>query len=262
MNWKCAGNVPFLAGAMLACFGTCAPVHAAGAPGVDALKQALQKRLLSLRPDGTSERHVLFQQVTAGQGGNFRVTAAIYDYGPGYPANRYYGETCVRYLRDVTYTMAPDGVGGWRVEGRMTPNLSDSQCKPNPSAGVASIPLASVAGTAAPAAQAAGQADKAPVAAAGGSDNVAAGAYLCWANGQARMLMNFKVTGANQYVGTDGKPGRIGFDSVTQRVSFKGGSLDGVMPDGFHAVFYSPQGRPTVSFRGPSGSEAVFCQKQ
>ena len=75
------------------------------APSVDTLKQVLNKRLQSLRPDGMTERNVLFQEVRAGSPAPgsypFQVTAVIRDYGPGYPANRYYGETCVSRLEKV-----------------------------------------------------------------------------------------------------------------------------------------------------------------
>jgi hypothetical protein len=62
-------------------------VHAGEpAPSVDVLKQALEKRLVSLKPSGMTERNVLFEDVKAGSasGGGypFQVSASVRDYGP------------------------------------------------------------------------------------------------------------------------------------------------------------------------------------
>ncbi len=241
-----------------------APGVAQTAPTADTLKQVLTRKLLSLRPDGVTERNVLYQDVVAGRptGGTypFRATLVIRDYGPGYPANRYYGETCVARITGWTYQLSVDDLGAWQVEGRMTPDLSQRTCQPNPSAGVSSQPLTGLSGVAAPEAPAPVAARRAPAAAAGAG--VAAGAYECWANGEARMLLNFTVSGAGQYVGADRMPGRFRLDARTSRMTFAGGALDGAMPDGFYAVYHVVQGRPTVSFMSPRGSEAMFCQKR
>ena len=136
-------SLMFLAAAVLATCGTSA-AQPSKAPGPEVLKQVLNKKLQGFKPDGTTERNVLFQTVVAGtrNGGSFpfRVTLAIRDYGPGYPANRYYGETCVRRITEGLYTLSPDASGEWQVEGRMTPELSQTTCQPNPSAGVSSMP--------------------------------------------------------------------------------------------------------------------------
>lgn len=92
--------------------------------------------------------------------------------------------------------------------------------------------------------------------------SVAAGSYECWANGQARLLMNFTIKSATQYADYENKPGIYQYDSKSGKVAFKGGGLDGVMPDGFTAIYHVPQGRPTVSFRSPRGAEAAFCEKK
>jgi hypothetical protein len=96
--------------------------------------------------------------------------------------------------------------------------------------------------------------------AAGGG--VASGSYQCWANGQARPLLNFTALAGNQYRDNQGTTGGMLVDGGTGRVTFKGGLLDGFMPAGFYAVYYAPQGRPTVSFRNSGGGEAQFCQRQ
>lgn len=245
-------------------------VAAPPGPTVDTLKQALTRKLQSLRPDGMSERNVLFQEVRAGapSGGNypFQVTALIRDYGPGYPANRYYGTTCVRRLDKVPYDLSVDRFGEWQVQGAMTPPLDTQECKPNPAAGVSSIPLSSLPGSPAPTGNLV-SAPAAPAATAqsgnnsAGAGKVAPGSYECWANGQARMLLNFTIRSATQYVGSDGKAGAFSYDAGSGRINFKGGALDGVMPDGFYAVYHEPQGRPTVSFRSARGAEASFCEK-
>lgn len=74
------------------------------------------------------------------------------------------------------------------------------------------------------------------------------------------MLMNFTIRSATQYTGSDNKPGTYSFDANSGRITFRGGSLDGAMPDGFYAIYHEPRGVPTVSFRSPRGSEAAFCQ--
>lgn len=244
-----------------------APSHleAAAAPTADTLKQVLTKRLKSLRPSGMTERDVLFQEVRAGRadGGTypFQVTALIRDYGPGYPANRYYGETCVGHLDKVRFVLVTDDFGDWKVEGAMTPPMETHQCKKNPAAGATSIPLASLEGTPAPAGAIPAAAAPAAVGGQSAVSKVAQGSYECWANGSARMLLNFSIAGGTQYKGSDGKTGAYVYDAKTGRIIFKGGALDGALPDGFYAVYHEPKGRPTVSFRSPRGSEASFCEK-
>jgi hypothetical protein len=243
---------------------------APASPSVDTLKQALTRKLQSLLPVGMTERNVLFQDVRTGASSGgfypFQVTALIRDYGPGYPKNRFYGQTCVSRLNKVTFTMSADQFGEWQVEGAMTPPLDTQQCKPNPAAGVSSIPLAGLQGSPAPTGNptpaAPATANKGlPTGQPAPTGGVAAGSYECWANGSARMLLNFTIRTAAQYTGSDGKPGSYGYDANTGRITFKGGALDGAMPDGFYAIYQELKGVPTVSFRSPRGAEASFCQK-
>ena len=229
----------------------------AGGPTVEQFKQAMTARLMQLKPSDVTERNVLFQDVHALNGGNYQVTAVVRDYSPGYPRNRYYGQTCVGHFDKQTFTMAPDGSGGWNVEGAMTPSLHTQQCKANPSAGASSIPLASLGGSPATTVGATGNA---PTKARGGTGSVAKGSYECWANGEARMLMNFSILNGSQYKDSNGKTGSYSLDG-NSRISFHGGSLDGAMPAGYYGVYYAPQGRPTVSYRSQrSGAEVTFCQ--
>ena len=230
---------------------------AASAPSIETAKQVLDQKWQKLKPDGMTERNVLFQDVRAGavNAGSypFRVTAIIRDYGPGYPRNGYYGETCVARIEGETYTLWA-GATGWQVDGRMTPDLSAKKCQKNPVAGVSSMPLQTLPGTPAP---------SGPIASAGPqrSGGLVEGPYTCWSNGQSRPLLNFTIRGSGQYVGADGSAGTFTFDPASSRVTFKGGPL-GDLGHGFSTIYYEPQGRPTVSIRGASGAEAAFCQKE
>src|SRR5215831_1705217 len=91
---------------LLFAFSLCA-AFAAG-PSADTLKQVLTRKLMILKPSEASERNVLYQSVQPGSGMNtFRVTAIIRDYSPGYPKNRYYGQTCTRRFNATEFTLVP-----------------------------------------------------------------------------------------------------------------------------------------------------------
>ncbi|HYV99533.1 MAG TPA: hypothetical protein VE967_18895 [Gemmatimonadaceae bacterium] len=252
-----AGLVAFLAASGF----TMVPERAGaqGAPGTDVLMQTLEKRLLALKPQGMSERTVLFGAVLAGKPAGskypFRVTLSVRDYGPGYPPNKYYGETCVGQITEWTYDIVADAFGTWQVEGAMTPE--SKTCKPNPAEGVSSMPLAGLAGTRAP-----GGPTNHPAPDAVPSAAVAAtGTYECNAGGQALPLMTFTIRDASHYVGADSKPGTFTFDAKTTRIVFKGGSLDGVTPTGFYWVYRLDHGRPTFSVLNASGRDAETCER-
>ena len=234
-------------------------------PGVDALKRTLEKELMDLKPTGFTERNVLFQEVTAGRptAGSypFRVTALIRDYGSGYPKNRYYGQTCVGKMTQRDFLMVPDAFGGWQVQGAMTVSLGpDSTCTNNPSEGASSFPLSTLTGTRVPAGS---DAASVPAGAAtvGGGKGVALGTYECWANGRARGMMNFKITGPGRYTDSEAKAGGFRLDEASGRMSFQGGLLDGVLPAKFYMIYYAPKGHPTLSIRNGEGSEITFCER-
>jgi hypothetical protein len=91
---------------------------------------------------------------------------------------------------------------------------------------------------------------------------VAQGSYECWGNGSPRLLLNFKVTGKDKYSDSDGKDrGSFTYDAGSGNIVFKGGHLEGVMPNGFTSIYHEPKNRPTVSFRSARGSEASFCER-
>ncbi len=235
------------------------------APSVETFKRALEKSLMDLKRSGFPERNVLFQQVTAGRGtaGSypFRVTVLIRDYTPGYPKNRYYGQTCVGKMNQREFLMLPDAFGGWKVQGAMTVSLGpDYECKDNPSENASSIPLSSLEGSRAPAGT------DAPIQAAvagkaGGGTAVMPGSYECWSGGRPRMLMNFKVTGAGKYTDSEGKAGSFRLDESSGRMSFQGGMLEGVLPAKFYMIYYAPNGKPTLSVRNGEGSEITVCER-
>ena len=210
----------------LACSGSFA--MAADTPGPDTLKQVLSQQLQKLRPEGITERNVLFEAVRAGapNGGMypFQVTLNIRDYGPGYPPNGYFGETCVGHMDKQPFGLERDAFGDWKASGRMTILSSDGrQCKPNPSAGVSSIPLASLAGSPAPT----GAVASAPAQAAGKTAGLPTGEWACYGVRNSILFVFFLQPGGT-YLDGDRKPaGGYKYDSAAGTISFRGGSMDG-----------------------------------
>lgn len=96
----------------------------------------------------------------------------------------------------------------------------------------------------------------------GGSTAVALGNYQCWAWSQPRPFLNFTAKSSTQYVGSDGKTGTYSYDAGSGRITFTSGFLKDAMPPGFRSIYHSPEGRPKVSFYGPSNSEASYCEKK
>jgi hypothetical protein len=211
---------------------------AADAPSVDTLKQELTQQLQKLRPVGFTERNVLFQEVRAGtpNAGKypFQVTVTIRDYGPGYPPNHYYGETCVGHMDKEPFELSRDAFGGWQVDGRMTVTMSDGRnCKPNPSAGVSSIPLASLTGSPAPSGAAAaatpGGTGNKPAGKDSAHGTVTAKSYDCVFSIDAALqtVPGFTIKAGGRYVDADGKSGTYTFDPAQSLITFHGGSMDG-----------------------------------
>lgn len=223
-------------------------------PSADDLKQALEKRLVTLKPGGSTERQVLFEDVKPGAQSNggytFQVTASIRDYGPGYPKNKFYGETCVGRIDNLPFVLRRDAYGGWQVEGRMTPDKRE--CKRNPSEGVSSIPLASLKGSAAPAAPQAASA-KAPQQQ--GRGKLMPGRYECWNFTSPRLTLAFTLEDGGRYKDYENKSGSYAYDAASGKLSFKGAALDGQSP-----VYDTPGGRPKVSYRNAQGNEIAFCE--
>lgn len=196
----------------------------AQAPSPDVLKQVLERRLLTLTPTGMKERQVLFQSVAAAPKNGafypFRVTALIRDYGAGYPPNGFFGETCVGKMDGWTFNLSQGPTNEWIVDGRMT--VTDGhQCTKNPAAGVSSIPLATLQGTAAPAGK--------PAAAAPGQVELHTGEWACYGTGGRLMAgMGFHLQTDGGYLDADRKrAGRYTHDKAAATVKFQGGFLDG-----------------------------------
>jgi hypothetical protein len=95
-----------------------------------------------------------------------------------------------------------------------------------------------------------------------GGGAIPQGDYQCWSSGRANLTLNFSVAGPGRYTGYNSSAGSFSVDAASQRITFKGGSLDGVMPAGFYSIYHAPQGRPTVSFRNSGGAEVAYCQKK
>jgi len=228
-------------------------------PTVAEAQQILDGQWMKLRPGSAKERNVLFQSVKliGGQGTSYRysVSVILRDYDAGYPPNRYYGQTCVARIDNEPYTLWTDG-GSWHVDGRMTPD--SRKCDANPAAGVSSIPVNTLPGTAAAKGQIA--APPPPQRAAGG---VVQGAYECWSGNRANGLLNFTIRAGGQYADSAGTGGTYSVDAANGHMTFRGGSLEKGIPAGMYAMYYEPGGRPTVSIRNSaSGGEAVLCQKR
>ena len=199
-----------------------------GQPSVEQFEQTLNTQLQKLRPDGFTERTVLFQDVQAGNSNGgfypFQVTAVIHDYGPGYPANRFYGSTCVGKMDAWKFDMLKDDFGKWIVQGAMT--VSDRVCKDNPSEGVSSQPLTELSGKR----STAGTADSGPSStkeAKGGTLYV--GEYACYGTaGRLMAGMGFRLQADSSYTDIDGgRTGTYDYDTNESTISFHGGFLDG-----------------------------------
>lgn len=205
----------------------------AGAPTVDVLKQTLQKQLLELKPVGYTERQILFQQVSAGTPDGarypFLVTAVIRDYGAGYPANNFFGATCVGKMERRKFDLVDDHFGGWIVEGALTVTQSQGRvCKDNPEAGISSMPLALLAG--APAAV--GILASAPAAPPSRATRAVAlpnlGEYACYGNGRLLAGAGIKLLPGSRYTDVDGqRGGSYAYHAAAAMISFKGGFFDG-----------------------------------
>ena len=238
-------------------------------PTADTLKQVLEKRLLSLKPQGYTERQVLFQEVRPGKpsGGGypFQVTAIIRDYGPGYPANRFYGATCLSRMDKYVFTLSRDAFSDWQVQGRMT--VTDKyECKDNPSEGASSFPLASLPGSPAPKPTAGAAGSAAPPATpaaktapqpagTAAQTGVMPGSYECWFFSQPRPGLNFEIKEGGRYVDVEGVAGTYSYDAATGQIAFRGGALDE------QKAAYPNKPTPTVSFRNAQGREIAFCER-
>jgi len=206
-----------------------APTFApAQAPSSAQFQQVLETHLQKLKPTGTTVRTVLFEETGAGRpnGGfyPFQVTLSIHDYGPGYPPNGYYGQTCLGRMDKWKFDMRKDDFNEWIVQGRMT--ITGSTCKDNPSEGATAIPLSSVAGTRAgkPVTAAPSQTTTKPV-----PVDLYMGEWACYGTGGRLMAgMGFILGRAGKYTDTDGaRGGSYTYNGGTSTIAFRDGFLGG-----------------------------------
>lgn len=204
-------------------------LHAQGRPSVDDFKREFDAAMQKLRPTGFTARTLLFESVRAGtpSGGYFPfvVTATLHDYGPGYPANRYYGQTCVGRMDGWKFDMRRGDGGEWIVQGRMT--VTGRECKDNPSAGASATPLATLPGTpGATATPGSASSTSAPAQAAG---SLHVGEYACYGTGGRLMAgMGFRLQAGNRYQDIDNaRGGAYTYDVRAATITFRDGFLDG-----------------------------------
>jgi hypothetical protein len=112
-------------------------------------RQAIERKLMAAKPPDATERNVVLQEVVAGatNGGMYpyQVTMVVRDYSPGFPLNRYYGQTCISRVPRPgwTFNIVRNNFGEWQADGRTTLQSGEGrECTPNPSEGVSSVPLA------------------------------------------------------------------------------------------------------------------------
>lgn len=217
-----------LAGALMTLALVCAvSAPAQSAPTVEQFQAVLVARLQKLKPDWAKERTVLFQSVKAGTPKSgaypFLVTAQVHDYGTGFPANKYCGQTTVGTFEDERFILSEDDFGGWKVEGPLTPPKSVS--KANPAEGVSAIPVNSLPGK--PAAN-----KPAPAPTGASPAKVVKLPMGEWASygtgGQLLIGLGFILKADGTYTNLEGKEGgKYVHDTAAATVTFKGGFLDG-----------------------------------
>ncbi len=204
---------------------------AQGQPGVEEFKKVFEAQLQKLKPTGFTKRSVVFKNVVKGtsNGGvhTFKVQAYVHDYGPGYPSNRYYGQSCLGYMDGWKFDMKKDEFGDWIVQGRFT--VTDSECRDNPAEGQEAIPLSGVPGKPYVANQ-----ETSPVQTSTNVKNAPAsklyiGEYASYGTGNRLMAgMGFILKSNGRYTDVDNeRGGSYIYNAKLATITFKGGFLDG-----------------------------------
>lgn len=204
-------------------------------PTVEQFKQAFEVQMQKLTPEGF-KRTIVFQNVVKGQANGgyypFKVEGYVHDYSAGYPANHYYGQTCLGKIDGFTYEMHKDEFGKWIVQGRFTVTTNYKDCKDNPSQGAEAIPLANVPGTVYHASNT-GSSATVTNANTNTTDNSASklyiGEYASYGYGNRILAgMGFRLNNDGSYTDIDNKRGgRYVYDSKNATITFNGGFLDG-----------------------------------
>jgi len=203
-----------------------------GQPTVEQFKQQFYVQMQKLKPADVTRRNITFVQVTKGSpnGGYypFKVTAYVHDYSPGYPANHYYGQTCVYKFDGLKYDMLKDDFGGWKIQGAFTASLDNTKCVNNPSQGAEAIPLSSVQGTVY------SQTSTTPTTppqrqTPNKNGELYIGQYACYGTGNRLMAgMGFTLKSNGTYVDLDNKRGgSYIYNPQKATISFNGGFLSG-----------------------------------
>jgi len=209
-------------------------------PGAEQFKQAFEKKMQQLKPEEVARRTIKYVEVIAGKPNGayypFKVTAYIHDYSAGYPANRYYGQTCVGKMDGWKFDMLKDDYGEWTVQGRMTVSGDDKKCTPNTAAGTEAIPLATLPGSIY-------QPGKTPAATPDHTKQASGlyiGEYAGYGSGGRLLIgMGFTLMQDGSYYNLDKKEGgTYTYDPQKATISFKNGFLNGqvgknVKPTGF-----------------------------
>jgi hypothetical protein len=203
-------------------------------PTIDQFKEVFAKQMQALKPTGFSKRNISFINVVKGTASGerfpFSVTAYVHDYSAGYPANKYYGQTCMGKMDGWKFDMLKNEFGQWIIQGRFT--VTNSTCADNPAEGVEAIPLSAVPGTLHQPgkAGAAGTANAASAKATAKMQSALyVGEYACYGTG-GRLLpgMGFILKSNGNYVDLDSKRGgTFTYNSQQATITFKGGFLAG-----------------------------------
>jgi hypothetical protein len=204
-------------------------------PTVEQFKQQFYTQMQKLKPSDVTRRNVSFVEVVKGSPSGayypFKVTAYVHDYSPGYPANHYYGKTCVQKFDGLKYDMLKDNFGGWNIQGKFTASLDDTKCANNPSQGLEALPLSSVQGTVYNATQIKQASPNATLQkpAANKNGDLYVGEYACYGTGSRLMAgMGFILKPNGTYVDVDNKRGgTYNYNSQKATISFNGGFLSG-----------------------------------
>lgn len=199
---------------------------------VEQFKKAYYDKMQKLIPSGVKTRTVKYVSVTQGSasGGilNFKVTAYIYDFNAGYPANRYWGTTCISKFENLPYTMKKNAFGEWEVSGIFTPGYDDHRCENNKAENVASLSIDDVPGTIYNPNNVSFT-KTAPLKTKGASGPLYFGEYACYGTGGRLMAgMGFILSPGGKYTDVDGqRGGTYVYDGAASTISFKGGFLAG-----------------------------------
>jgi len=204
----------------------------AQSPSVELFKQVFDAEMQKLLSPGFTRRTMNFIKVTPGtsSGGYypFKVTAYVHDYAPGYPKNKYYGQTCLGKMEGWKFDMRKDEFGDWILQGRFT--VTDGECKDNPSEGAEAIPLSGVPGIPYRKTNIADKTNKTIFDKSSPSTSrLYLGEYACYGTGGRLMAgMGFHLLSNRRYYDLDKqRGGTYIYHAANATITFAGGFLSG-----------------------------------